>query len=338
MRKFIFFVIGLLFFSGLAYSNVPRERNLEFDYEVVLKDIPRDAAQLKVWIPLLPENDYQIIEAMTIHPSESAVISQDKTYQNKILHYTFEPPFDKNYKINVKYKIRRLEYSNKSGEGDNGFKKADIDEDVRIFLKANQLVTLSPKVKKVAGEITEGKKSTIEKARAIYDYVMNNVSYDKTIAGWGNGDTERVCNIKAGNCTDFHSLFISLSRASGIPAKFIIGVPFEESEGETAKYHCWAEFYDEQLGWIPVDISEAWKDKSKYEYHFGALDENRLEFTQGRDIMLEPNHEGEPLNYFVYPYAEVDGEIFKGIGVLFRYQAADLASDIRRDVDYLTKQ
>ncbi len=130
-----------------------------------------------------------------------------------------------------------------------------------------------------------------------------------------------MCLIKAGNCTDFHSLFISLARASGIPAKFVMGIPLPEKEAdEIPGYHCWAEFYDEQLGWVPVDISEAWKDKTQYEYFFGTLSQNRLEFTQGRDIILEPSAKGEPLNYFIYPYVEADGKEFKDYSVKFQFR------------------
>jgi len=58
--------------------------------------------------------------------------------------------------------------------------------------------------------------------------------------------------------------------------------------------------------WVPVDISRAWQERSKKEYYFGALDENRIEFSAGRDIVLTPAQKGGPLNYFIYPYAEID--------------------------------
>ena len=70
---------------------------------------------------------------------------------------------------------------------------------------------------------------------------------------------------------------------------------------------------------VPVDASEAAKDPSRREYFFGAHDEHRVEFTRGRDIRLEPAQQGEPLNYFVYPYAATTGSEggseFRGRGV-----------------------
>ena len=65
------------------------------------------------------------------------------------------------------------------------------------------------------------------------------------------------------------------------------------------------------MGWVPVDASEAWKNKEKRAYFFGALDENRLELTTGRDLVLAPPQHGTPINFMVDPYAEVDGKPVK---------------------------
>src|SRR5438067_4174911 len=135
------------------------------------------------------------------------------------------------------------------------------------------------------------------------------MKFDKTIPGWGKGDTERACDIKAGNCTDFHSLFISLARAKGIPARFVIGFPLTAKDGMVKGYHCWAEFWLAGKGWIPVDASEASKssDPKVRAFLFGNLDADRVQFTMGRDLVLKPKT-SEPLNYFIYPHAEVGGQ------------------------------
>lgn len=310
-RKWIA-LVAFIVLVATADASMPKTRSFDFDYQVIVKDIPDGALELKLWIPFLPDKAYQNIDGIIIDPSDDYILTQEPIYNNKMLVYTLKAPFKKEYNLNVHYKIKRSEYSS----------VLNTESEISKYLKPNKLVTMSPKIVDIAKNIIMGKESTIEKARAIYDYVYENVSYDKTIPGWGEGDTERVCNLKAGNCTDFHSLFISLSRASGIPARFIIGAPFSDGqlEGTTTKYHCWAEFFDEQTGWVPVDISEAWKDKSKHDYYFGTVGEDRLEFSMGRDIVLEPKQKGSPLNYFVYPYAELDGQVFKNIGVLFKYK------------------
>ena len=83
---------------------------------------------------------------------------------------------------------------------------------------------------------------------------------------------------------------------------------------------CWAQFYVYGIGWVPVDASEAWKNPKLTDYFFGAHDVHRVLFTRGRDIRLNPAQQGEPLNYFIYPYAEMDGKLFKGIETKFRFR------------------
>ncbi len=322
MRRFycLIILIVLVFAITLASASVSKSRSLEFTYTVSVSDVPPGTREVKIWIPYLSENAYQVIDEANITPENFSRITYDKKYNNKIIYCAFQSPKNSSLEVKANYKVKRYEYANNPAPA--SFSKSHTPDSPRNYLSADKWVTLSPRVRALAKEITKGKKTTIDKDRAIYKYVFNNVSYDKAIPGWGNGDTERVCVVRAGNCTDFHSLFISLVRASGIPAKFVMGIPLphDKKEGEIPGYHCWAEFYDKKTGWIPVDISEAWKDKSKYNYYFGALTEDRLEFTHGRDIILEPAQNTEPLNYFFYPYVEVDGKIFTNVKTSFIFK------------------
>jgi transglutaminase-like putative cysteine protease len=167
-----------------------------------------------------------------------------------------------------------------------------------------------------------------EKARAIYDRVTGMMKYDKSGTGWGRGDALFACSAKRGNCTDFHALLIGMARSAGIPARFAIGLPLPESRGsgEISSYHCWAELYVTGRGWIPVDSSEAAKNPAKRDYFFGHHDENRLEFSRGRDLRLVPSQQGPPLNFFVYPYAEVDGRPHDAIEHKFTFNDRDRPS------------
>src|SRR5262249_7431791 len=178
------------------------------------------------------------------------------------------------------------------------------------FLQADRLVPIDGRIRDLALDVTKGKTTDLEKARAIYDYVTHTVKYDKSGTGWGRGDALYVCDARAGNCTDFHSLIIGMARATGMPAKFAIGFPPPEQRGsgDIPGYHCWAEVSTREAGWIPMDSSEASKHPEKFDYFFGAHDENRVQLSLGRDITLSPKQAGEPLNYFIYPYVEIDGK------------------------------
>jgi transglutaminase-like putative cysteine protease len=188
-------------------------------------------------------------------------------------------------------------------------------QELSRWLQPDRLVPLDDFVRKLAAEVTAGKTTDVEKARAIYDYAVTNLKYDKSGTGWGRGDIYYACDAKRGNCTDFHALVIGLARAVGIPARFDIGFPLptERGEGDIAGYHCWAKLYLKGHGWVPVDASEANKHPEKREYFFGTHDENRIKFTTGRDLVLNPPQAGSPLNFFIYPYVEVDGRPLEGV-------------------------
>jgi len=192
------------------------------------------------------------------------------------------------------------------------------------FLEPDRLVPVTGVPAQLAEQETKGATTPLEKANDIYEYVFRTMKYDKSGEGWGHGDTLWACDSKHGNCTDFHSVFISMARAEKIPARFQIGfsIPADKHSAEIPGYHCWAEFYLDSVGWVPVDISEAWKHQEKHDYFFGAHDANRMQFTQGRDLRLAPAQEGPPLNYFVYPYVEIGGKEYPNVAIAFSFEDA----------------
>jgi transglutaminase-like putative cysteine protease len=175
-------------------------------------------------------------------------------------------------------------------------------------LQPDALVPIDGRVAEIAEQVTAGAETELEKARAIYDYVTHTMTYDKSGEGWGRGDAIYACTAKAGNCTDFHSLILGMARATGIPARFVMGIPLPENEhgGEIVGYHCWAQLYVKGLGWLPVDSSEASKHPEKENAFFGGLDANRIRFTMGRDLKVGSNPANR-VNFLIYPYVEVDG-------------------------------
>ena len=144
------------------------------------------------------------------------------------------------------------------------------------------------------------------RARALYDHVIDHMRYMKYGSGWGQGDAVYACDVGTGNCSDFHSYFIALCRAVGIPARFAVGaaIPSERNEGGIDGYHCWAEFYTDGRWW-PVDISEGDKCSSLSSYYFGHNPANRIELSRGRDLVLEPGPASGPINFLAYPVLEV---------------------------------
>ena len=167
-----------------------------------------------------------------------------------------------------------------------------------------------------------GHTDDLMRARALYDHVMEQMSYKKFGEGWGQGDALFACDALYGNCTDYHAYFIGLSRAVGIPARFAIGasIPSERDLGGTDGYHCWAEFYADGRWW-PVDISEADKFSALSMYFFGHHPANRFELSRGRDLMVDPGPASGPLNFLAYPFLEVEGRPYP-VQTMFLFQRA----------------
>jgi transglutaminase-like putative cysteine protease len=272
-------------------------------YVATVAGVPEGLKELNVWIPLPVTRGAQTVSDVKIDSPYHFTRYKDPVYGNEYAyaHITNPPAGDLSFKVN--FDATRHEITQ-----DRPLETKATSADLKRALKPNRLVTISPRVKELADKITAGKTDRVDQAHAIFEYLVTTMKYDKTIPGWGNGDTERACDIKAGNCTDFHSLFMSLARAKGIPARFIIGFPLTAADGQVKGYHCWSEFYVKGKGWIPIDASDASKlaDASKREYLFGNLDPNRVQFTVGRDLELKPKT-SEPLNYFIYPRAEANG-------------------------------
>jgi transglutaminase-like putative cysteine protease len=179
------------------------------------------------------------------------------------------------------------------------------------YLEGHALVPVGGRFTEIAKETLEGiwDASDLIRARALYDYVIDNMRYMK-YGNYGKGDSNYACDLKTGNCSEFHSFFISLARSAGIPSRFAIGasIPSERNEGGIDGYHCWAEFYAEGKWW-PIDISEGNKYTALATYYFGHHPANRIEFSRGRDLQVNPAPKSGPINFLAYPLMEIDGKV-----------------------------
>lgn len=302
----------------------PPTRTFRFTYTFTVKDIPSGARRVRVWVPLPQTDQHQTVHILAIKAPVKTRIMQEPKYGNRMMYAEIQNPAASTQEFSLQYKITRREYS----RGDyaqlerTDHKAGVVPASMSRLLLPDNLIPIDGKIKELAVEVTGTQSGTVAKAKAAYDYLFTNMRYDKTGSGWGRGDAVWACDSKRGNCTDFHSPFIGMLRADGIPARFDIGFPLPENkdEGDIAGYHCWAEFYASKTGWIPVDISEAWKAKEKQVYFFGSVDSNRVQFSTGRDVPLTPKQDGPALNYFIYPYVEVDGKPYEKLEKHFGFK------------------
>lgn len=278
-----------------------KSRLFEVRYMVEARNIPSNAGEFRLWIPLPQSNLHQRIAGMKILSPFRCRMTTDEAYGNKIAFFSIpDPPSHVN--VEIRFRVRRFENNARYGRGS--------DARIRgLALRPAKLIPLSPDIRRMAERIAAGKKTNTEKARAFYEHVIKQMEYDKTGTRWGRGDFRYACEVRKGNCTDYHAYFIGLCRNVGIPAYFEIGlaIPTQPRAGKTGAYHCWAYFWD-GARWIPVDVSEADRHPDMKEYFFGSHCPHRVAFTSGRDIVLAPPQKGGPLNFFIYPYTEVDGK------------------------------
>jgi len=301
----------------------PPARKFRFTYSFTVKDIPAGAKLVRVWVPVARSDDHQTVRLVDVKAPVQTKMTEESEYGNQILYAEIHSPTQPTADFSLEYEVTRREFS----RGDYAqLEKKDtrpgvVPASMERYVAPDKLIPTDGKIKELAEQVTGSQPGTVAKAKAAYDYLFTTMRYDKTGTGWGRGDALWACDSKHGNCTDFHSPFIGMMRADDIPARFDIGFPIPEGKdkGDIAGYHCWAEFFARNIGWIPVDISEAWKAKEKQDYFFGTIDANRVQFSTGRDITLSPRQDGPPLNYFVYPYVEVDGRSYDGMSRQFSF-------------------
>lgn len=273
---------------------------------------------VKVWIPIAQSNDHQEVGEAIYEAKNASDVKMTKDGEgNKMLYIEWDEnvePSDRKASVSFyakRYNIVRPEL----------IESGSIPNDVKKYLTASGTVPITGDVKAKAEEITAGKTTVLDKARAIYDWIIANMNRDNEVRGCGLGDVERLLTVLSGKCTDINSVFIGLTRAVGIPSREMFGIRIN-ADDITGNQHCWAEFYLPGTGWVAADPADVLKavltnkwDKSQQEtldlqeFYFGSNDEKRIELSAGRDITLNPKQSGPALNNFGYPYAEVDTEI-----------------------------
>jgi transglutaminase-like putative cysteine protease len=285
--------------AGVPWVNtLARNFRVQQTYEV--SPLPAGAKDGTLLAPLPPDDPWQTVTDLSIDGAPFEIV-HDAAHGNAAARFQIPAA---GAKVHVSFQVVRRE---RSADLSSATQRPAPDG-YADWLRDDRLVVVDDLVRRIARDVTTGLTAPRAKAEAIYAYVLSHMRYLKQGQGWGQGSLRWACDEKYGNCTDFHSLFIGLLRASGIPARFQIGysVPSDTTSGELPGYHCWADFYLDGVGWVPVDVSEAWKAPAKRDYFFGHHDANRFALSTGRDLAF-PGLIGPTLNYFVFPVLEVSG-------------------------------
>ena len=187
-------------------------------------------------------------------------------------------------------------------------------------------------VKETAQKITKGAKTDTQKAKAIYEWIVDNTFRDPKTRGCGVGDIKTMLETGnlGGKCADINALYVGLARSAGLPARDVYGVRVAKSQfgyrslgagtaNITRAQHCRAEVYLTGFGWVPVDPADVRKVVLEEKAQpttltdplveavrpklFGAWEMNWLAFNTANDIVL-PHAKSGKVTFFMYPQGE----------------------------------
>ncbi len=315
-KVIVLILIFLLAGAGWCWAGSAAGRIvMEFD----LSAQPQNQ-EAKLWIPYPFSSQYQDISDIKISGDfVEAAVYADKVFRNPTLYARWDKGADSR-KLTFSFTAVRREVVRRD------FPKRETPwspKDYQRWLEPSHFGPIDGPVKTLADKITTGKTMVRTKAKAIYDWICENMYRDPSTTGCGRGDVCKLLQEPGGKCTDIHSVFVALCRAAGVPAREIFGIRLgkKETQDITKWQHCWAEFFLPGYGWVPVDPAdvrkmmlkqnlklEDAKTKEYRRYFWGAWDPFRVELARGRDLNLNPPQAAGPLNNFGYPYAEINGK------------------------------
>lgn len=315
------FIAVQFIFVCLYGVSFAKEREGEVIFKVSIQ-APEDSKDIKLWVPYPVSDSEQKIEDVRIDGnfSKSAVYSQ-KIENDRAVYAEWSKPA-KERTFTFTFKAKAVERVKKDFLAVNLAQKSDMPKEINKYLQGSEFIPTDGKIKEIALNVTTGRKTILEKATAVYDWVVENTFRDPDVKGCGTGDVERILTEKGGKCVDISSVFVSVARAAGVPAREVFGLRLgkKAEEDMTGGHHCWAEFYLPGYGWVPVDPADVRKAmlaenldldaaKKYRDYFFGAVDEYRIVLARGeKGYTLNPKQNNAPLAYFMYPYAEVNGK------------------------------
>lgn len=202
----------------------------------------------------------------------------------------------------------------------------------RRFLRPSAYIPSDGIVQLTAQHVTKNARTDVDKARAIYDWIVDNTFRDPTVRGCGIGDIRGMLETGnlGGKCADLNALYVGLAHAAGLPARDVYGVRVAKSDlgykslglstdVASKAQHCRAEVFLKDFGWVPVDPADVRKVmleeppghlaidaepvRRARERLFGSWEMNWIGYNFEHDVVL-PGRSGKPLPFFMYPQGE----------------------------------
>jgi transglutaminase-like putative cysteine protease len=302
-------------------------------FEVTTRvEVLKPVGETKVWLPaaLIQDTVFQRTSSnrFTADGGAAKLVEGSNPQALGIVAATF--PAGVKPVLTLSSQVALKNYSVNLSKPDN--RRPLTSAQLSYFLQPHQLIPTDGIVKSTALNITKGAKTDVEKAQAIYDWIVDNTFRDPKVRGCGRGDIRFM--LESGNlggkCADLNALYVGLARAAGLPARDVYGIRVAKSElgykslgasseKVTKSQHCRAEVYLTQFGWVPVDPADVRKvvleeppgnrplnDEmvtSARKRLFGSWEMNWMAYNFAQDVEL-PGSNGTKVAFLMYPQAQ----------------------------------
>ena len=339
MKRRTFITNSIAFSAGIALTGIPRvesadETKSESQWRsfkiTTTVEITNPSGSVRVWlpVPLIQDTDYyqHIDHSWTGNYKDVQNIKYDSLGTGILFAEWADDQKAPTLEFISQFKTRnrQIDFS----------KPAKVKADSEVlnqFRKPSRLIKTDGIVAETAQKIVNGKKNDTDKARAIYEWIVENTYRDPKVKGCGVGDISSMLQTQnlGGKCADLNGLFVGLARAAGLPARDVYGIRCAKSaefnclgraDDITGAQHCRAEVYLSDFGWIPVDPADVRKvileenpqqqlpmdDPQVKKAHaklFGAWEMNWVPYNYAHDVHL-PKSNGPELGFLMYPQAE----------------------------------
>src|SRR2546430_145458 len=303
-------------------------------FEVTTRaEIVNTTGVTRVWLPLplMPDTDYHKNQGQSCTGNATTTRVHREPKYGAAIYYAEWPAGEPSPVVEVTTRFATRDRAvDLTAPGRIG---REDRRELAKYLGATRLIRTDGIVRRTAVEITKGAKTELDKARAVYEWIVENTFRDPKVRGCGIGDISGMLETGnlGGKCADLNALFVGLTRAVGIPSRDIYGVRVADSaefkslgkSGDISRaQHCRAEFYLPTRGWVPVDpadvrkvvleeqgglaLGDATVQRARAKL-VGAWEMNYLAYNYAHDVRL-PNASGDPIAFFMYPQAESGGE------------------------------
>lgn len=319
---------GLPRFAAAAFNPQPGAWRT---FDVVTKlEIAKPEGKTQAWVPVPSVNETDWFKSVSSQwtTNGNAALKRDAKYGAEFVHVEWKDG-EAAPAITVTSRIATRDRNVDVGKSGSAQLSA---AERKHYTEGTELIPVDGIVKLTSDKIVAGAKTDVEKARAIYEWIVENTHRNPKTRGCGIGDIASMLKTGnlAGKCADLNALYVGLARSQGLPARDVYGIRVAPSkfgykslgagsEVVTKAQHCRAEVHLAGIGWVPVDPADVRKvvleeppanlalnDPKVVDARkalFGAWEGNWLAYNFAHDISL-PGAAGPKLGFLMYPQAE----------------------------------